>query len=339
MISNRLAFLALSAACILAAFGGGYLASRQNAVPVPAAALESTTSTTPSAPAARAADRVVRETAAGVSSRTSQPAAPGRAEPARESVPQPTQATPAASGIRTAPAAPQGPPSIDGTPTVNAGSQSAPPPLPAPTVDDVAGVAPGVRPSDRIAAEEPPRVPELPEKTFLELVVPANAVIGLQTENRLSSETARIEDRVDARVMRDVKVGDEVAIPAGARALGSVTQVELGGKFKERARLGVRFNTLVLADGTRLPINTETVYREGEAPGDSSAAKIGGGAVGGAIIGAILGGAKGAAIGAGAGAGGGAAAVAASDRKPATLPAGTPVTVRILSPVAITIER
>ena len=34
-----------------------------------------------------------------------------------------------------------------------------------------------------------------------------------------------------------------------------------------------------------------TIYREGEAPGNGSAAKIGGGAIGGAILGAILGGA------------------------------------------------
>src|SRR3989442_1177538 len=106
------------------------------------------------------------------------------------------------------------------------------------------------RPDDR-AAQEPVRAPEPPQKTFEELVVSADSVIGLQTENRISSETARIEDRVDARVTRDVKVGDRVAIPAGSKVVGSVTQVDRGGKFKERARLGIRFNQIVLADGTR----------------------------------------------------------------------------------------
>src|SRR5262249_8156454 len=38
MLSNRLAFAALAVACIGAAAGGGYLASRQNAVPTPASA-------------------------------------------------------------------------------------------------------------------------------------------------------------------------------------------------------------------------------------------------------------------------------------------------------------
>ena len=38
MFSNRLAFLALAAACVAAAAGGGYIATRQNAVPAPASA-------------------------------------------------------------------------------------------------------------------------------------------------------------------------------------------------------------------------------------------------------------------------------------------------------------
>src|SRR5712691_9881876 len=38
MPSNRLAFAALAIACLGAAAGGGYLASKQNAVPAPAAA-------------------------------------------------------------------------------------------------------------------------------------------------------------------------------------------------------------------------------------------------------------------------------------------------------------
>ena len=47
--------------------------------------------------------------------------------------------------------------------------------------------------------------------------MPADSVIGLQIETSVSSETARVEDRVDARVTRDVTVNGRVAIPAGAR--------------------------------------------------------------------------------------------------------------------------
>ena len=188
----------------------------------------------------------------------------------------------------------------------------------------------------RIEPVEPlqPAAPQVDE-----LVVSADAVIGLQLKNTVSSETSRVEDRVEAQVSRDVSVDGRVAIPAGSRVLGAVTLVDRGGKMRERARLGVRFHTLVLADGTTLPLQTHTVYREGESPAGSSAAKMGGAAIGGAIIGAIIGGGKGAVIGGATGAGAGTAAVMAGSRRAATFTAGSTVTVRVLSPVTVTVER
>ena len=329
MFSNRLTFGALAVACVAAAAAGGYFASRQNTVPAPVGAS--------SAPASDAAalDRPVKETEAVVGETAPKAVvAPGgtprRAEPTRNTT---------APGARSAStAARQNPPSLERPWPTNTPSQSPAPSVsnsPAATADSNTAAAA----VDDRAPLESPRAPEPPQKVFQELVVSANSVIGLETENRISSETARIEDRVEAKVTRDVKVGDTIAIPAGSRAIGSVIQVDRGGKFKDRARLGIRFTTVVLADGTRLPMSTETIYREGEGPGNSSAAKIGGGAVGGAILGAILGGAKGAAIGATAGADGGVAAVEAGDRQEVTLAAGSPMTVRLLSPLTVTVEQ
>jgi outer membrane lipoprotein SlyB len=121
--------------------------------------------------------------------------------------------------------------------------------------------------------------------------------------------------------------------------IGSVTLVDRGGKVKEQARLGVRFHTLILADGSEVALNTDQITRNGESPAGSSAKKIGGAAVGGAILGAILGGGKGAAIGAATGAGGGSAVVMAGDRSAATLPAGTDLTARVLNPVTVQVQK
>jgi hypothetical protein len=178
-----------------------------------------------------------------------------------------------------------------------------------------------------------------PGPIYEDLVVAADSVIGLQLESAITSERAQVEDSVVARVTRDVRVSDRVVIPSGARALGEVTVVERGGKLRERARLGVRFTSIVLADGTRLPIQTETIFREGDAPGRESATKIGGGAIGGAILGGLLGGAKGAAIGSAIGGGAGTAAVMAGGRNHAVIPAGSPLTVRLEDPVVVTVER
>lgn len=342
MLSNRLAFAALAIACIGAAAGGGYLATRQNTVPTPASAEVQTAAST-AAPAAAAQTattaapaKPVQETegiVGDISSRSAsaaKPSAAAKAEP-------PARAAAASRETRTsAPTVARQEPIPTLTSSWPAGAAAQPPAQSAPTPVEIAPAAPRV---EERAAQEPVRPAEPPPRALVELVVATDSVIGLQTENRLTSELARVEDRVDARVTRDVKVGDQVAIPAGARALGSVMQVERGGKFKERARLGIRFHTLVLADGTRIPISTETIFREGEAPGASSPSKVGGAAVGGAILGAILGGARGMAIGAAAGAGAGAAAVAAGDRNAATLPAGTSMTVRIIQPITVTTEK
>ena len=195
--------------------------------------------------------------------------------------------------------------------------------------------------SEPLAPIEPneplePKAPPAPK--FVDLVVSTDSVLGLQIETALTSEKARVEDEVLARVTRDVRVGDRVAIPAGSQARGEVTMVERGGKVRDRARLGVRFTSVVLADGTRVPLETDTIFREGDSPTTESTAKIGGGAIGGAILGGIFGGAKGAAIGAATGAGAGTAAVMAGGRNAATLPSGTPVTVRLIKPATVSIE-
>ena len=178
-----------------------------------------------------------------------------------------------------------------------------------------------------------------PEATFTEFEISADAVIGLQVENGVSTRTAAVEDLVEARVSRDVLVAEQVAVPAGTRVLGSVVLSEQGGKLRDASRLGVRFHTLVMADGYRVPMDTETIYREGESRGKENVAKIGGAAVGGAILGAILGGGRGAAIGGSIGAAGGTAAAMGGDAKPAGLPPGSRLTVRLSRPVIVSVEQ
>jgi hypothetical protein len=202
------------------------------------------------------------------------------------------------------------------------------PPLPVPVAAETAVSLP----VDESAAEP------VAERLGQELVVPADSVLGLELETALSSAQSHVEDPVRARVTRDLRVGGRVAIPAGSQVLGSVTQVDRGGKMRERPRLGFRFHTLLLVDHSRNTLETEIIYREGPAPAGKSAAKVGGAAVGGAILGAIIGGRKGALIGGSIGAAGGVAAAQMGEPDAAVLPAGTVMTVRILSPVTVTVD-
>ena len=319
MAVNKVAFTAVGLACIAAAGAGGYFALRQNAAPEPA----------PVAATAAKAETIDSTSRTLAAEPTSVQETEGTGAPAKTAkAPAKTNSTPVQN---TNPAQTSTEPKPKLLPTVPLASAPPPPDPPAPPP------APRTETVERVATE-PAAPPPAPQHTFDELVVSTDSVIGLQSDTTVTSETARVEDRVEARVTRDVKVADRVAIPAGSRAIGYVTQVERGGKFKEQARLAIRFQTIVLTDGTRLPISTAALEREGDAKGNSTAAKVGGAAVAGTILGAILGGGKGAAVGGLAGAGAGTAATAAGDRSVATLRAGEPITIRLLSPVAVTIE-
>ena len=323
MFSNRLAFAALGLACVTAAAGGSYLATRHNvaerARPAAVAAESPAVASEAAVPEASAANN------ASMAAAPAAPAGAARTAPAARPAPLPRQAArPAQPPTPVATARAEATPTTERTPAVVS---------PVPVVEPPAVARVDERPAEPVREVEPPA------PTFEELTVAADSVIGLQTETTLSSERARVEDRVEARVVRDVRAGGRVAIPAGSRVLGSVVIVERGGKMRDRARLGIRFHTLALSDGTRVPITTETIYRFGDAPGDNSAKKIGGGAVAGAILGAIIGGGKGAAIGATTGAAGGSAAVMAGERSEAVFQSGQQITARILSPITVTVDR
>jgi hypothetical protein len=329
MLSKPAVVVAVVAAmCAVGAGTGAFLAVRQNAS-MPSAAAASVVDPGADVPAAapQPALAPTSDTVVPVEDVAAEPPAkPDKKDEAEPPEPKPVarkkpRPRPAPEPIPPAPAPVTQPEPAPHAPAPDSSSSS---------IEPVRDVAPAP------AAEY---APERREPIVEQLVVSADAVIGLQMETSHTTELARLEDRAEARITRDVTVGDRTAIPAGARVIGSVTLVEKGGKVRERARLGVRFHTLVLADGTTVPLQTETIFREGDSPSKESAAKIGGAAVGGAILGAIFGGTKGAIIGGSTGAAGGTAAVMAGDRKPAMLNAGTGVTVRLSAPVTVMVER
>lgn len=330
MLSGRIAVAALGIACVAAAAGGSYLATRHNIADTAAPGLTAASVPGDTATASASAGVAVADTPAPVPEAAA-PSAP-RVATAQAALSRQAAAPVARETTPARPAAPQVA-RVEPVPAAVEKAATVAPALPAPSVEQ----APVARADER--SYDAPKPVEPPVPTFDELVVAADSVIGLRLENSLSSERARIEDRVEARVVRDIRVNGRVAVPAGSRVQGVVTTVERGGRVRERAQLGIRFNTLQLTDGTRLPISTNTIFRYGEAPGNDTAKKVGGGAVAGTILGAIIGGGKGAAIGAAAGAAGGSAMVMRGERSEAVFEAGGDITVAIRAPLTITVER
>jgi hypothetical protein len=305
----------LVGAATVAAAGGGYLAGRHN-VSDPSTVVES--QTLPVSAPVQTTEGVVPVESPAVD----RPAVAYREAPASPPAPR-----------RAVPDRPQ-PPRVQQSPPV----EPVEPPAPALQVTTAAPVTEPAARDIRYESASMPPAPPAP-RSAEELTVARDSVIGIRLDSNISSETARVEDKVTARVARDVTVDGHTAISSGARLEGVVSSVERGGKFKERGRIGVRFNSLVLADGTRLPIETETIFREGDSPTRQAATKVGASAAIGGVIGAVFGGKKGAAIGSTVGAAGGTAAVVTGHPADVTLPAGTALTVRLTEPITVMIQR
>lgn len=320
MRPRLLTTLGLFVGCVAAAGAGGYLAVRQVISPEPVAIAGEST------PPAEAPTPVLTTEAAVTPDS-------GRLEPSPVSAP----------ALAAVPDTAKTPPRSN-TRNTRLASRQAAPPVVAPPPEPPALVA-GNGPLTQVDSvpEAPvldaPEPPALPLRQFTLVTLPEDSVIGVQLETTVSSASARVEDRVRARVTRDVVVGGQVAVPAGSRLFGHVTLVEEGGRVKEASRIGVRFHTIVLSDGREVPVDTATIYRAGESPAGRTAARVGGAAAAGSIIGAILGGGRGAAIGAVTGAGAGSASAMTADRKPAELRSGQTITVRLASPASVEVER
>jgi hypothetical protein len=338
-----MAFLAIAGACVVAAGVGGYLAQSHRATDLPPVEARPAQSTpvaapTPSAEPAVRTPEPVESAVVPAPSEVPTPAsrAPRAGAASSEPVEKPAKAhepsnASSPSAARVASAAPATQPHPSSAPVRTA--------EPAPVVE-----APPAEPPAAAEVQAPPVEPAAkPQSAKVSIsetfTIPADSVIGLELEQTVSSETSQLEDRVDARVTRDVKVDGTTVIPAGSRVRGAVTRVENGGRFKERGRIEIRFHTLVLADGDTQAIATDALFREGDNVGRKSSTRIGASAAGGAIIGAIFGGEKGAAIGAAAGAGAGTAVTAAQKPSDARFRAGSVVTVRLTAPVSITVQQ
>jgi len=120
----------------------------------------------------------------------------------------------------------------------------------------------------------------------------------------LSSRVARKDDTFTSTVVRPVKIGESVILPAGAVVEGLVTGAESAGVGHKNGKLEVTFETLkVVANAPPRRIEGELVNRFGNSSSQTgSILGVLGGTAAGALIGS-LGGSNGALIGAAVGGG------------------------------------
>lgn len=166
----------------------------------------------------------------------------------------------------------------------------------------------------------------------------AGTELPLRLTSAVASDTSAVEDRVTARVTRDIEIDDTLVVPEGAIVAGEVTYAQESGRVKGLAGVTVRFRTLTIGERS-YDIQAEPLRRTAESTKGKDAQKIGIGAGAGAVVGGLLGGRKGAAIGAAAGGAGGTGVVLSTKGEEVRLPAGTAVTLRLTAPVTVSKAR
>lgn len=191
-----------------------------------------------------------------------------------------------------------------------------------------------------------PVLAQRPRETIYKggLLVPAGTEFSATLDSQLSSKTSKPGDEFTASITQPVTAQNgAVAIPAGSRVRGQVSNVEQGkvlASVRGKARMDLRFTEIVLPSGTVLPI-TATLLGVGQKTGASTgeegqvtdrtqgkevAKDVGIGAGLGTVAGLIFGSAlKGLAIGAIAGGG----YVLATQGRDVQIPADSQLNIRL----------
>ncbi|MGH7558073.1 MAG: hypothetical protein ACREMD_09940 [Gemmatimonadota bacterium] len=213
-----------------------------------------------------------------------------------------------------------------------------------PTADEIDVVEAQPRVVERtVVVRERPRAETTPDEPARDVTpapsrpsaIPTGASISFSTLHQVDSEHNDVGSTWTGRVTRNVVVGGQVVIPAGATVSGVVTAMNEGDDNGGNGSITLEARSVETAYGTRSiaasPVAGGHSYSDKGFPTKETA--IGAGA--GAVLGGIIGGKKGAAIGAAAGGAGGAAMGTARDDYEVALNAGSDFTVRLSSSVGL----
>jgi hypothetical protein len=124
---------------------------------------------------------------------------------------------------------------------------------------------------DQQAEQKPePQSPKQPLAFGLEDATP----IKLRLTRNLSSADATTGDRVDFEVLEDIKVKDEIVVPRGGLALGTVTDAQPKRRMARGGKLDVNIDDVRLADGEKVPLRAVKEAKGGSHTGAMTGAMV-----------------------------------------------------------------
>ena len=226
-----------------------------------------------------------------------------------------------------------------------------PPPEQSPAAAPVEPPSPAAStpaPSAPASPAEPPAV-----ASGSTIVVPRDTTIPMMLMNTINTKSAFVGQAIYCESIYPITVGNHIIIPKGSSVRGTVTEVVRPGRVKGRAQIGLRFDELILPNGTTRHLRATLAGfgsagddkfkpKEGQIEGGGSKGKdaetVARTTIPGAEIGTIVGAAKGApleglGIGSAAGAATGLIWILASRGKDVVLPYGTNLELQLSQPV------
>ena len=185
------------------------------------------------------------------------------------------------------------------------------------------------------------------------IIVPAETTIPMMLLTPINTKSAFVGASIYCESVYPVTVANRIVIPRGSSIKGAITQVVRPGRVKGRAQIGLRFDEMVLPNGTTVQLravlsgfgsaggekfNPGEGKIEGEGSKGQDAGTIVRDGVSGGVIGTIIGAetghiGEGAAIGSGAGALAGVITVLVTRGKDAVLPHGTSLELKLTQPL------
>jgi len=131
-------------------------------------------------------------------------------------------------------------------------------------------------------------------------IIPGKSEIFISLQQSLNTKSARSGDKFSSQVEVPVTYQDRIVIPVGSYIIGYVDKSKRAGRLKGKAELTLKFDTVILPDGTtrymRAGVHssegypTDTDNEEGTLQGHGgSHGEVAAGAASGAVTGTIIG--------------------------------------------------
>jgi hypothetical protein len=171
------------------------------------------------------------------------------------------------------------------------------------------------------------------------ITIPAGAFVTVRVDQFLSSDKNKAGDNFAATLTRPLVADGFVVSRRGETLGGKVVDAKKAGRVKGVSQLQITLNSLALADGQQLPIQTELTSITGPTSNGRDAAAVGLTTATGAAIGAAADWGTGAAIGAGAGLVAGLVGVLVTRGHPTVIYPESQLTFRLARPVTFSTER